>query len=142
MKRVNPIFQFLGYALIPVVTLISMITGHEVLIFISLILLNLLLVALTGIILYLVLQRFIERIATIKSWSYSWDDKYSGYSIKANRSLFRMSWSTNEYLSTTEEEAKNLIDLKNGTTMIMFGKEGHGNSYSFSDRQLFIDKNK
>lgn len=140
MRRVNPKFEFLAYSLISGLILISWATGYYIFIYIFLSLMS---IALAGIILYLILQRFIDRISTVKSWSYAWDDKYSGYSIQANRSLLGISWSTNEYLSGSEEEAKRLTDLKNGaTTMIMLGNEGRGNSYSYSDRQLFFDKNK
>ena len=106
-------FKFLGQAFIPVFILISMITESEILIIISSVLLILLLAVLVGIVLYLVLQNFIEQIATVKSWSYTWDNKYYAYSIQANKSLLGVDWSTSEYLSGSEEEAKRLTDLKN-----------------------------
>lgn len=113
INRKNLFFDLLKYGFLPVMVSLTFTTKNEVIGWITIVLLIGLLATLVSVIAYLLSQRLIERIATIKSWSYAWDDKYSGYSIQANRKLIGISWSTNEYLSGSEEEAKRLTDLKN-----------------------------
>ncbi len=113
--RTTFLIDLLKYGFLPVMVLIAFITKNEVIGWITAVLLIGLLTTLAALIAYLLSQRLIERISTIKSWSYKWDDKYSAYSIQAKKSLLGMTWSINEYLSTTEEEAKTLVDRKSGT---------------------------
>ena len=113
MIRVNPLVEFLGYAILPVILILTLTTENEVIGWITLVMLIALLTVAVVLIGYIFLQRFIEQIAIISHWSYTEDKKYSGYSIQAHRRLFGCRWRTNEYISGSEEEAQRFINQKN-----------------------------
>ncbi len=99
--------------LLGVFMIVSFLIENEVMIIISVAIPAVLLLIAASPILYLMASHILDNLSTIKSWSYSYDTKHNGYSIQAKRTLFGFNWSTNEYLSTTEEEAKLLVERKN-----------------------------